>query len=67
MARLGTSQIGTPSARIRMRTVEKPWDCKCTWSVVRPGPGRLCISELTYLNAACLVRHEREKAWDGND
>jgi len=39
-------------------TLAIPGDCVCTWSVIRPGPGLLCLSQLRYVNALCPVRHQ---------
>ena len=46
---------------IEMPTFSKPADCKCSWSVVRPGVGMACISRLSWRSALCDHRHEPEE------
>ena len=43
---------------VRKPTVTIECDCMCTWSVIHPGPGLACISELKYANSLC--RHLRK-------
>jgi len=57
-----TSTAASPSPvmapDIIVPTLAIPGDCVCTWSVIRPGPGLLCLSQLRYVNALCPVRHQ---------
>jgi hypothetical protein len=48
---------GRPSAHVEQPTYTIPADCACSWSVVRAGPGRECVSRLIYRNALCAHRH----------
>jgi hypothetical protein len=54
--RAGTGQ---PAGIVEMPTLKIPSGCMCTWSVVRPGPGMECISQLRYASSLCshLRRH----------
>jgi hypothetical protein len=53
-ARVGA---GRPAGEIVMPTFARPVDCKCSWSVVRPGPGWECLSRLSYRSAMCSHKH----------
>ena len=48
---------GMGATHVDMPTFDIPVDCMCTWSVIRPGVGRACISRLKYANALCQHRH----------
>jgi hypothetical protein len=54
--RVGSGQMLAGS--VRQSTLSIPCDCACTWSVVRPGPGMECVSELKYTSSLC--RHLRK-------
>ena len=47
---------------IEMPTFEIPSGCTCSWSVVRPGVGKACISRLTRRSGVCPHRHEVPEA-----
>lgn len=42
----------TPSS-VEMPTVEIPVNCMCSWSVVKAGIGRACISRARFFNSLC--------------
>lgn len=49
---------GSPAAVIEQPTHTIPCDCYCSWTVVRPAPGKACISRLSRKNNACPHRHQ---------
>jgi hypothetical protein len=49
--------IGRVTALVEQPTHTIPPDCMCTWTVSRPGPGKACVSRLTYANSLCVYRH----------
>jgi hypothetical protein len=58
--RKGIGQV--PAGTVEMPTLLVPGTCICTWSVVRPGRGLKCRSQLRYRSSLCSVRHERVAA-----
>jgi hypothetical protein len=62
--------MGQPAAHIEVPTFGIPSDCHalCSWVVVRPGVGKLCVSRLKYANGLCRHRHTATAlgAGDGN-
>lgn len=51
---------GRPKAEIIMPTFGKPANCKCSWSVCKPGPGMSCLSRLAWMNNLCPVLREHK-------
>jgi hypothetical protein len=43
---------------VEMPTLLIPCACLCSWTVVRPGIGLACISQLKWANNICPVRHQ---------
>ena len=63
MSPLAKTWQGTGPAPVRVRCVTLRNPCYlCTWTVVEPGPGLKCISELRYANALCSIRHFARQA-----
>jgi hypothetical protein len=53
--RMGSGQVALGA--ITSPTVAIDPRCMCSWTVIRPGPGRACLSAIKYVNALCCVRH----------
>ena len=49
--------MGVPSGHVEMPTFTIPEDCKCSWSVITPGPGLECVSRLRFRSAMCRHKH----------
>jgi hypothetical protein len=61
-ARVGSGHVIYGSVR---RPTNAIWcDCMCFWSVIRPGPGMECVSELRYRNSLCprARQHDEDAA-----
>jgi hypothetical protein len=55
-SRVGAGQVVGGTVRQPTHTI--PADCMCSWSVVRPGPGMECLSDLRYRNTLCRHPHK---------
>jgi len=51
---------GIPVAAIIQPTFTIPHGCTCTWTVVRPGTGFACLSQLRYRSAMCPVQRQHK-------
>jgi hypothetical protein len=61
----GRSGAGRPAGETIARTLDLPADCKCSWSVSKPGPGFACLSRLRYASSLCRYRHTPEHPLGG--
>ena len=59
-----TYQYATIPVAVEKPTIRIECDCKCSWSVIRPGVGIACISRLTRRSGICPHRHEPERGDD---
>ena len=48
---------GYSGGRVEIPTVDIQCDCMCSWTVIRAGQGRDCISRLVYPSALCRHKH----------
>jgi hypothetical protein len=51
--------------QVEMPTLAKPFDCCCSWSVIKPGPGLACVSRLTHVSGACPHKYAHLRAAAG--
>lgn len=58
--------MGQPAGHVDIPTFAIPADCKCSWSVIKPGPGWSCVSRLSYRSAMCRHRHVPQQEVSGD-